>query len=155
MRLRARIEGDALAVMQFLEDHEYPPRGTWSAEALAECILIRIEEVLPDWTETAGYVWATWSDEYMLCLDFHVCIARPYRTRWFTVLPHLYQIALYLGALAVCTTTDGERASRLVRALLTRRYGYVTMPDGSLFKTLEESDGYFQTEEAEELGADA
>lgn len=150
---RIRLEGDAVKTWLYLTEHGYP--HPWTAEALAErVVMIRVEHVNERVT-TAGYAWATWHDELPHTLDFHVCIAKPHRARWFSVLPELYRLSRYLGAEALITTTPGDRAARLVRGLLVRRYGYTPLPDGSLLLLLEDTDGLSIAEEAEVDGARA
>ena len=137
MNLSLRIEGDAKTTTQFLIDNEYP--ALWDAPSLHEyAITLRLQ----DGDETAGYMWGTWSDRMEGALDFHVCVAAPYKGRWLTddLWVQFKYIATLLGARSLITKPVGDRETRLVAIMLRRLFGFEQFDDGVLHLSIEDDN---------------
>lgn len=144
--MRARIHGDAAQVAAFLRANDYP--HPWATHTLAAySLMVRIED---DDGSVAGYVWATWEEEFVL--QCHACIAEDYRARWLTpsVTSSLMALASLLGARRVQVAV----ARPDVYARFLRPLGFISR-DHLLYKDIPEN-GLLQSSEASApTGADA
>jgi len=132
--MKAIIHGDAASLWEDVSAWGYPT--VHDAGVLQEgALMFRIH----DRGETVAYVWATWHAFLPDTLDFHACADPEYRGRWLSskVVEDLMKGAELVGARLVITKTVGDRAARLVAALLKRRFGFEQHEDGTVFRRID------------------
>lgn len=118
--MRLQLHDSPATLQSFLTRHDYPFHHDLAL--LKTSLILRLD--LPS-GQTAGFVWAMWSDEPGV-LEFHACVAPEHRGRWLTalVIHDLMTMARISGARRLLAyLPPGEERERIY-AFLCRRFGF-------------------------------